>query len=480
MGNACIERQGDCQSDESRRQALQFYTGLWNEVQGTLADVSGFNEQCRQSFQMACKGNAMMSQPTLVEMTENFIRRLDCDNPRTSDSIHRLLDSTCIHGMVTEAAFTEFTRTVLTYIEQDLKEKVARCQGFPAGPVPAPQVLAGGLAGGLATTATTGRADYRDSRGGYDYDARARSGPSSVVVASSDRRYVAGGGSGAAPLGGALGASGGPSGAGVAYAYAAAPLPPGNDPRYQPGGYGSSVPFAGNGLLQPTPAYDDTRVLRQSVPSYAQPPPMAAFSPPPYEQQQQRSALAPADAPNPYRSSLRTLDQTFVNTTHPPPPSPLIAMPEEKEAVPRKGVDAWEGTPMPSSVTTASFSVASGSGVDAMMKEILAGNLRVKIYNQSLQLEEKRLALNNEKQLIAIFGDDGIPVASFPIADLLNITQGIPPSIMENPPPGHRSTAFQFKDRFLCVVFEDAETTKFALAGFARLCGVQIVPGDAE
>lgn len=114
------------------------------------------------------------------------------------------------------------------------------------------------------------------------------------------------------------------------------------------------------------------------------------------------------------------------------------------------------------------------AAVEETKRNILAGKLRVGVYNQKLQVEWKTLAVNLERKQLTISDDNGQGNASFKISDLVSIQQGIHSSIVDPPPPADRVVAFQFGDGTLCVLFDNAETCQMALKALKQLCEVPV------
>jgi len=123
--------------------------------------------------------------------------------------------------------------------------------------------------------------------------------------------------------------------------------------------------------------------------------------------------------------------------------------------------------------------------VEGVKSLILAGQLRVSVYNENLQLEPKRLALHPNTRRISILSDAGLCEDSWEIDNLRCITEGIASTILPDPPLPELCMAFRFKfsgenanvdteDRFLCVVFEDWTYTLLATEAFHQLCDVPI------
>jgi len=120
--------------------------------------------------------------------------------------------------------------------------------------------------------------------------------------------------------------------------------------------------------------------------------------------------------------------------------------------------------------------------VENVKSFILAGQLRVSVYNENLQLEPKRLALHPNTRRISILSDAGLCEDSWEIDNLRCITEGIASTILADPPAPELCMAFRFKfsatidteDRFLCVVFDDSTYTLLATEAFHQLCDVPI------
>jgi len=128
--------------------------------------------------------------------------------------------------------------------------------------------------------------------------------------------------------------------------------------------------------------------------------------------------------------------------------------------------------------------------VEEMKNRILCGRLGVAVFNEHLQLEPKRLALNPKTRRLSILREDGLCEDSWEIDDLRCMTEGIASTILSDPPPPGLAMAFRFKfrddngtlasdnaaqDRFLCVVLDTAEATQLALEAFSQLCRVPVV-----
>ena len=120
--------------------------------------------------------------------------------------------------------------------------------------------------------------------------------------------------------------------------------------------------------------------------------------------------------------------------------------------------------------------------VEGVKSLILAGQLRVSVYNENLQLEPKRLALHPNTRRVSILSDAGLCEDSWEIDNLRCITEGIASTILSDPPAPELCMAFRFKfsssvdteDRFLCVVFDDSTFTLLATEAFHQLCDVPI------
>jgi len=121
--------------------------------------------------------------------------------------------------------------------------------------------------------------------------------------------------------------------------------------------------------------------------------------------------------------------------------------------------------------------------VDSMKQLILAGRLPVSVFNKSIQLERKRLALDAGAHRLSILRDTNELEDSWEVDHLHSITKGIPPSILPDPPSPDCALAFRFRfgndgeeDRFLCVVLDSAEICLLAVEAFSQMCSVPAVP----
>mmetsp|Transcript_2459 Transcript_2459/g.5307 ORF Transcript_2459/g.5307 Transcript_2459/m.5307 type:complete len:473 (+) Transcript_2459:44-1462(+) len=117
--------------------------------------------------------------------------------------------------------------------------------------------------------------------------------------------------------------------------------------------------------------------------------------------------------------------------------------------------------------------------IERTKADICAGHLRVKVYKVEMDgeyaLEEKRLAVNPQIGIIAIFGDDGKMTKGFKTEEVEGILQGIPSSLLENPPPSELGLAFRFRDQYFCVLFDDADTCMKSVYAFSELCNAPII-----
>lgn len=119
--------------------------------------------------------------------------------------------------------------------------------------------------------------------------------------------------------------------------------------------------------------------------------------------------------------------------------------------------------------------------VDRVKRLILSGTLHVSVFNNELVLEPKTLALHPGSRRLSVLRSDGLCEDAWDMEYLSCITKGIVPAVLTEPPPADRSMAFRFKfkvldeeDRFLCIVFDTAETMQYAAAAFGELCSVPI------
>jgi len=119
--------------------------------------------------------------------------------------------------------------------------------------------------------------------------------------------------------------------------------------------------------------------------------------------------------------------------------------------------------------------------VESIKRLILAGLLKVFVFNEKQQMEPKRLALNPHMGRISILSDAGLCEDSWDIDNLKCVTEGIASTILSDPPSPEFCMAFRFKfkdddseDRFLCVVFDDADLTLLATEAFGQLCDVPV------
>merc|ERR1740121_1558604 len=127
---------------------------------------------------------------------------------------------------------------------------------------------------------------------------------------------------------------------------------------------------------------------------------------------------------------------------------------------------------------------AASETLEDVKNAILNGKLRVSVFNKHLQLEPKRLALNQRARRISILREDGLCEDSWEVDNLRCVTEGIASTILADPPPADRCMAFRFgfkeldneEDRFLCVVLDQAGTGRLATEAFSQLCGVPIAP----
>lgn len=446
MGNACLARDDDFEED---RRAYDAYKRLHSEVKATLSDHARLQQECAQSFRMACADRCVpeLNKPLLMEMTFHFIRRLQCDsNERVVRTIMQDLDKLCPGSTepVNQVKFTEFTRTVLRHIEHELKDKLNRLNDKSGGMFGAIDDRGGGVVPPTLALSdpNAGRPDMRGQ------DPRLGPGPG-------PGRYPG------AP---------GPSGLGPPHQ----PGPPGQPgPHGMPPGRG---PYADMPLQPPAPAgFPQDRPFQPTYAPNAAPQPQ----PPPEPEKRKVFDLLPSTG------NLRPDPEAQ------PHPSPQVLQPQQLQQLPpqpeRREVDVTfdgqgiangHGPPEMASVDgklqASPAAEYDDSQLEAMKKQILSGNLRVQVYNQHFQPETKRLALHGRMGLIAIFGNDGKAVASFNIADLQCLTRGIAKTIMDPPPDPAVTSALRFKDRFLCIQFDNEVTCHYALKAFGALCGVPI------
>lgn len=134
----------------------------------------------------------------------------------------------------------------------------------------------------------------------------------------------------------------------------------------------------------------------------------------------------------------------------------------------------------------AMFAHLPDEAVEDTMRQVLNGNLSVNVFNKNIELEMKKLALNEHTRRISIHREDGLCQDSWKMDDLSCITQGISKSILKRePPPPDRSNTFRFtignegkEERFLCLVFDSPRASQLATESFRRLCDVPIYLGE--
>lgn len=429
MGNACFVRDDDFEAD---RRAYDAYKRLHAEVKATLSDHSRLQQECAQSFRMACTDRCVpqLSKPLLMEMTFHFLRRLQCDsNERLVQAVMRDLDALCPgqDASINQAQFTEFTRGVLRHVQHELKERLNRLDeknggvfGAVADRLPSDRQL-GGLSGGVVPS-TLGPSDPSAGQPGP-----ARGSEAMPTL----------------PL--------------------PAPAPPSKPPqadmpptlpqeRLPHPAQAANAADAAEMVTQPQQLQQPQRL--QQLQQLQQPPQRLQQQPP----QQLQQPLQPQQLQQPHAQRSADVDLTFGpkgRAQGAPVSAPAMSSVDEK-------------------VRSAPDVEYEERQLEAMRREIIGGSLRVQVYNQNFQPEIKRLALNPKMGLIAIFGNDGRAVASFDVRDLQCVTRGIAKSIMDPPPDPLVTSALRFKDNFLCLEFDSEVTCHYALKAFSVLCGVPI------
>ncbi|CAK8992682.1 unnamed protein product [Durusdinium trenchii] len=121
--------------------------------------------------------------------------------------------------------------------------------------------------------------------------------------------------------------------------------------------------------------------------------------------------------------------------------------------------------------------------VAEMRSSILRGQLEVMIFNKRLQPEARRLGLNPGR--MQILRADGSCEDSWDVKQLQCISFGIASNIVPKPPPAEKTLSFRFhfqqygsEARYLCAMFNDGTTCRFAAAAFSQLCGVPVTTSE--
>jgi len=466
MGNCCITR------EDSPREAARQYercNALWNEVVVTLGDDVGFAEECARIYREECtkQGVRQLTKQQWREMTAKFIRRISDDNISTKEQIYIAVDELCPgpdERPVSEATFGEFTRLALTLAEQDLRSRLAKIQERHGGAMP-----------------------VQGSMGGHH---SMNMGPPQTIAS----------------------------------------LPPGQLPP-QPEPF-QQKPVNTQLLQVPPSAQRLQEAQRQQAEQEARLQQLIHM-----QQLAQAQKGTPQDFP---RQAPQTVDfsaqptQTLSSSWQGPPiPRTQVQAPDGwhkngpgheewvgggpsiherpvgsnrhagSSYVGQSTLDAMEGAGMdphrsigptkPPDLVTSQHLMPISTGqlesyplpqeeVDVVKGLILAGQLRVSVYNENLQLEPKRLALHPNTRRISILSDAGLCEDSWEIDNLRCITEGIASTILPDAPSPELCMAFRFKfstsvdteDRFLCVVFDDSTYTLLATEAFHQLCDVPI------
>jgi len=462
MGNSCITRE-DSPREAARQQA--HCNALWNEVVVTLGDDVGFSEECARIYREECtkQGIRQLTKQQWREMTAKFIRRISDDDIRTKEQIYIAVDELYPgpdERPVSEATFGEFTRLALTLAEQDLRGRLAKIQERHGGALGGGQMPVQGAMGGHHSMAV---------------------GPPQTITS----------------------------------------MPPGQLPP-QPEPF-QQRPVNTQLLQVPPSAQRLQEAQRQQAEQEARLKHLMEM-----QQLSQAKQGPPQDYPG---QAPQTMDfssqppQTLAHSWQGAPiPQTQVQAPdgwhnngpghEEWAATSihdrpvgtnqhagssyagQATLDAMEGAGMdphmsigpskppdlvpPSTGQLASYPFAQEE-VESVKNLILAGQLRVSVYNENLQLEPKRLALHPNTRRISILSDAGLCEDSWEIDNLRCITEGIASTILSDPPAPELCMAFRFKfkdydteDRFLCVVFDDPSMTLLSTEAFGQLCEVPV------
>lgn len=481
MGNLCIGREDGGRDDFAQ---YQRYMQLRAQVVGLLEEPNRLHAECGSSFRAACDGPGHLSQPLLIELTHQLLKRLSCDSPQTMQVVYRIFEECSPQATsVDERTFQEYMRRVLCYVERDLASKIARLQsrfdpraqfdrlqgGAPEAPSGAyvsgaPVVVQGGVVPGGVPAARNASAygpgvqqappDVRWQGGAIQAAPMGYSAPEPGVAAAPYRGQPLAGmqPSPATNYRGMQSMPGRPDG----MSRDTSPVPyRGQPPGIQaaPGGMQSlpGRPGAASPLRAASP-------MRDGAVSPVPASPIRGMSP-------QREAAQGFAAPATYGGPATYAAPPSPSAANDRAPSPMLSGVPPRDAPPMSPHSKPPGPPEP-------------EAVEAMEKKILNGELRVRVYNQRQELEVKRLAVNKGKGLIAIFGDEGKPSAWFRISDLQGISKGTAGTQLETPPKEGHAGAFTFPDGSLCVVFDSREDCECALVAFKHLCRVPISNGD--
>mmetsp|Transcript_33947 Transcript_33947/g.66784 ORF Transcript_33947/g.66784 Transcript_33947/m.66784 type:complete len:461 (-) Transcript_33947:182-1564(-) len=456
MGNSCITR------EDSPREAARQYehcNELWREVVVTLGDDVGFSEECNRFYREECskQGTRQLTKQQWRDMTEKFIRKITADDIDTIEHIYMAVDELYPgpdERPVPEGTFHEFTRLALTLAEQSLRSRLAKIQERHGGAMP----VQGAMGGHHATSL----------------------GPPQTISS----------------------------------------LPPGQMPPqpepYQPRPVNTQqlqVPPSAQRLqeAQRQQAEQEARLqhlIMMQQQTQANQGPSQALTPQPPQTlasswQQPSEQLPPYGAPIPL-TQVRAPDGWHQNgpgqeewvgggpSIHERPvgtnQNAGYAGRATMDAMGGEGMDPHRSTSptmppdlMPPSTGQLGSYPFPQEEVESVIRLILAGQLKVFVFNEKQQMEPKRLAMNPHMGRISILSDAGLCEDSWDIDNLKCITEGIGSTILSDPPSPELCMAFRFKfkdddseDRFLCVVFDDADLTLLATEAFGQLCEVPV------
>jgi hypothetical protein len=156
------------------------------------------------------------------------------------------------------------------------------------------------------------------------------------------------------------------------------------------------------------------------------------------------------------------------------------------EEADRAAARAEHGWAWPEDDEPAPEAEATDNNVNSTKQLILAGRLAVSVFNQSMQLERKRLGLDVSTRMLSIQEHEGRPddlQDSWEVDYLHSITKGIPPGVFAHPPSPDCALAFRFRfseddtedDRFVCVVFDSLDTSLVVAEALSQLCSVPVL-----
>jgi len=470
MGNSCITR------EDSPREACRQYehcNALWTEVVVLLGDEVGFQEESARIYREECtkQGIRQLTKQQWREMTAKFIRRISDDDIRTKEKIYEAVDA--LHPgpderPVSEVKFGEFTKVALTCAEIDLRSRLAKIQERHGGAMPVQGAMGGHHGSHVAppqtiTSLPPGQMPPQQDNFHRPVNTQLLQVPPSAQRLQEAQRQQAE-----------------------------------QEARLQQLIQMQQQAQANHGTPQ-----DFHGQAPQTMDFSAQPPQTLTSSwqhsqeqQPPYGGPIPRTQVQAPDGwhsngpghedwagggPSIHERPVGTNQHAGSSYAGQATMDAMGGINPYNSVSPSKLPDLTSQHLVPPSTGQLASYPFAQEEVEAVKNLILAGQLRVSVFNENLQLEPKRLALHPNTRRISILSDAGLCEDSWEIDNLKCITEGIASTILADPPSPELSMAFRFKfkdadaeDRFLCVVFDQPDVTLLATEAFGQLCDVPV------